>query len=73
MWDRTPLRRARERTDGSMPDVRRQDAAVAAATTVWRSHGAPMVLPLTVAMPAIHGARLCDSRWPRLSLLDETS
>ncbi|MCW2928663.1 MAG: hypothetical protein JWM86_2631 [Thermoleophilia bacterium] len=54
-----------------MPDVRRQDAAVAAATTVWRSHGAPMVLPLTLAMPAIHGARLCDSRWPRLSHLDE--
>lgn len=54
-----------------MPDVRRQDAAVAAATTVWRSHGAPMVLPLTVSMAAIHGARLCDSRWPRLSWLDE--
>ena len=46
---------------------------MAAATTVWRSNGAPMVLPLTVAMPAIHGARLCDSRWPRLSLFDEPS
>lgn len=56
-----------------MPDVRRQDAAVAAATTVWRTSGAPMVLPLTIAMPAIHGARLCDTRWPRLSLLDEPS
>jgi hypothetical protein len=54
-----------------MPDVRRQDAAVAAATTVWRTRGAPMVLPLTIAMPAIHGARLCDSRWPRLAWGDD--
>lgn len=42
-----------------------------AATTVWRVNGAPLVLPLTAAMPAIRGARLCDTRWPRLSLLDE--
>lgn len=44
---------------------------MAAATTVWRSRGAPLVLPLTVSMAAIHGARLCDSRWPRLSWQDE--
>lgn len=44
---------------------------MAAATTVWRSGGGPMVLPLTIAMAAIHGARLCDTRWPRLSHLDE--
>lgn len=54
-----------------MPDVRRQDAALAVATTVWRLDGAPLVLPLTVAVSAIHGARLCDSRWPRLSWTDE--
>ncbi len=54
-----------------MPDVRRQDAALAAATTVWPLTGAPMVLPLTIAVAAVHGARLCDSRWPRLSWLDE--
>ena len=29
-----------------------QDAAMAAATTVWRTQGAPMVLPLTIAMAA---------------------
>lgn len=54
-----------------MPDVRRQDAAVATATTIWRTSGAPLVLPLTLSLSAIHGARLCDSRWPRLCLFDE--
>jgi hypothetical protein len=53
-----------------MPDVRRQDAAVAAATTVWHAQ-IPYVVPLTLAMPAIHGARLCDLSYPRLSWLDE--
>lgn len=55
-----------------MPDLRRQDAAVGAATTVWLARSA-YVLPLTVALPAIQGARFCSegSRYPRLSWLDE--
>jgi hypothetical protein len=44
-----------------MPDVRRQDAALAAATTVWDDLR-PIVLPLTIALPAVHGARLCSGR-----------
>lgn len=55
-----------------MPDMRRQDAAVGAATTVWRARQ-PLVLPLTIALPAIHGARICSEggRYPRLGWLDE--
>jgi hypothetical protein len=54
-----------------MPDIRRQDAAVAAATTVWRGNR-PIVLPLTIALPAIHGARICSAgRYPRLAWTDE--
>jgi hypothetical protein len=54
-----------------MPDVHRQDAAVAAATTVWNDLR-PVVLPLTVALPAIHGARLRSdaSRYPRFDWRD---
>jgi hypothetical protein len=57
--------------DELLPDVRRQDAALACATTVWNGT-IPAVLPLTIAMPAIHGARLCADagRFPRLSLFD---
>ena len=49
-----------------MPDPRRQDAALAAATTVWSAARA-WVLPLTVAVGAVHGARLFD-RDPRPQL-----
>ncbi len=54
-------------------DVLRHDAAIAAATTVWTVDSA-VVLPLTAALPSIHGARLCSEargRHRRLSWLDE--
>ncbi len=61
-----------ERRDIRVPDVRRQDAALAAATTVWNDL-IPVVLPLTAALPAIHGARVRSdaTRYPRLRWTDE--
>jgi len=57
----------------SMPDMRRQDAALAAATTVWSLELAPMVLPLTFANSAIHSARICaeTTRHPFRTWADE--
>ncbi len=51
-----------------MPDIRIQDAALACASTVWRGT-VPLVLPLTIALAAIHGARLCTcgEAYPALS------
>jgi hypothetical protein len=57
----------------AVTDVLRHDAAVAAATTVWTSTHA-YVLPLTAALPSIHGARLCSEcrgMRRRLGWLDE--
>ena len=59
--------------DVTMPDMRRQDAALGAATTVWSLEFEPMVLPLTFANPSIHSARLCAemSRHPFRTWADE--
>jgi hypothetical protein len=50
-----------------MHDLRRHDAALGAATTIWQVTGPPLVLPLTVALAAIQGVRMCMGPFPRLA------